>query len=442
MFGSNNSQLRAGAAKRDITPEIGTPLSGFIARLAPSTGIADRLHTRAVVLDDGTGFIVIVQMDLLGLGRWHVDEIRRRCQLKWQVPPDRVMISTTHTHSGPGVLPLRGCAVTSLELQWEIIDRTLQAIEEAYQRRSEATLAVAREKFHLGVNRRQSTPNGVVLGVAPGKPAPDSVDVLRIRTAETTALLFSHAVHPYGLGGENTLISGDIPSFACELLESDHVVALFLNGCAGNIAPEDAFGGIEVARQHGKRLAAAAQQALAQAVEISGRKLAAASEHVYLPYAPLPSKARLNAMVADEERTVRPEERSNSSVREKIRVAQRDWMAHLSRVLEGELPLDPVLCEVQTIAVGDFALVAISGEPFFEIGQQIAASSSIRHIWTLGYCNSYCGYLPTRAEFPHGGYEVNDSYRYLGTWRLDSGCEGRVIAAAQRTLARTLAARG
>ncbi|MGE5110974.1 MAG: neutral/alkaline non-lysosomal ceramidase N-terminal domain-containing protein [Acidobacteriaceae bacterium] len=431
--------LRAGTAKRDITPPIGTPLSGFIARLEPSTGIADRLHTRAVVLDDSRSVIVIVQMDLLGLGKWHVDEIRRLCWSNWQVPPERVMISTTHTHSGPGVVPLRGCEVTSLGYQWLLIDRTMQAIEEAYERRSEASIAIGREKFHLGINRRQNTPNGVVLGIAPDKPAPDGVDVVCIRMADATAILFSHAVHPYCLGGESTLISGDIPSLACELLESQNVVALFVNGCAGNIAPEGAFQGIDVARQQGTRLAAAVKTAISQSLEATDWKLSGASEHVYLPYASLPTKAKLDAMLAEEERVVRPEERTNSSVQQKISIAQKDWAEHLSKILDRELPLDPVFCEVQTIAIGDFALVGVGGEPFFEIGQQIAASSQYRHTWTLGYCNSYCGYLPTRAEFPYGGYEVNDSYRYLDTWQLESGCEERVIACAQRTLARALA---
>lgn len=429
-------KLLAGAARRDITPAVGTPLSGFIARLSDSTGVADRLHTRALILSAGENSAAIVQMDLLGLGRWHVEEIRAACFRLFGIPPERVLISATHTHSGPGVVPLRGCAMASSDYQWRVIESTIAALRQAWSRRSAASLSAARVPYHLGVNRRQETENGVVLGIAPEKPAPRHLDVLTVEAGGKRHLLFSHAVHPYLLGAENTLISGDLPSLACARLERDHGVALFLNGCAGNIAAEAAFQGLPKAREEARCLAAAVTDAAAKAKPVRALPIAGFTERVHLPYQPLPTTGEIDAMRAQQERTVRPDERTQPAVVARIRAAMDDWATALKAAIAGHAALDPVFCEVQLLRLGEVALVGISGEPFFEIGQKIARKSPFSAIWVLGYCGAYSGYLPTAREFPLGGYEVNDSYRYLGLWQIGPEGGQRVIAAAGKLLQR------
>ena len=56
-------QLRAGAAKIDITPSMGVSLDGSISKNGPATSVHDRLHARALVLEDGTSKIAIVVVD-------------------------------------------------------------------------------------------------------------------------------------------------------------------------------------------------------------------------------------------------------------------------------------------------------------------------------------------------------------------------------------------
>jgi neutral ceramidase len=437
----SGNQLLAGSARREITPAVGVPLSGFIARLGPSTDVSDPLFTRALVLTHRDTTLVLLQMDLLGLARWHVDEIRRNCRSILGIPPECVLISTTHTHSGPGMLPLRGCLVSSLEYQWSVVKASLDAIVQAHRARERAQVRCNRVPFRLGVNRRQETPSGIVLGVDPKKPAPRLLDVAEVSMrGGSSCLLFSHAAHPYILGGAQTLISGDFPSLACQSLEtSAKTTAMFLNGCAGDIAPMRAFEGVAAAREEGERLAACARSAMNDAREIKIVPLGADSEQVYLPYAKLPSVEQLEALRLEEERTVRSEERSDLEVRAKIRAALDDWADCMKKIIQSQLPLEPVLCEVQVLRMGDLSMVAISGEPFFETGQRISKSSARRNVWPLGCCNAYAGYLPTKRSFQEGGYEVTDSFRYLDAWQLHPLCERIVVKAAQKLLAKAYA---
>src|SRR5437660_3459570 len=58
-------ELRAGAAKTDITPPVGYPMWGYGARHdKPSEGVLDPLQARALVLAAGKETIVLVSLDL------------------------------------------------------------------------------------------------------------------------------------------------------------------------------------------------------------------------------------------------------------------------------------------------------------------------------------------------------------------------------------------
>lgn len=394
------------------------------------------LFTRALVLTGGRTTLVLVQMDLLALAQWHVDEIRRACVREFEIAPENVLISTTHTHSGPGLVPVRGCLMADVAYHWQVIEKTIEAIREAHLVRRAAILHATRVPFQLGVNRRQGTVNGIVLGFDYRKPGPKFLDVAAVKMSNgDSCLLFSHAAHPYVLGAENSLISGDFPSFACRFLEeSAGTTAMFLNGCAGNIAPRRAFEGLAAVQGESERLAQAVKDAVSRARKIRALPLIARSEHVHLPHAKLPNATELERMDLEQERTVRPDERTNPAVVAKTRAAFQDWANALNRVLTHSDVLTPVFSEVQVLGIGSLSIVGISGEPFFETGQKILNSSPKGNTWVLGYCNAYSGYLPTRRAFSEGGYEVSDSYRYLGTWHLDPSCEHRVVKAARRLL--------
>lgn len=428
--------LSAGAANEEITPQIGIGLSGFIARLEPSNCIADPLHVRAVVLSDGTRLAAIVQADLLGLARWHVAAVREYASTCLGIPHECILLHATHTHSGPGMFHVRGCDVAHYGYQWQVVRKINRALAQAKKNLLPARFSLTSVPYTLGFNRREETSSGVILGFAPEKPRPERLDVASFRTREQEILLYSHASHPYMLGAESLCISGDFPSFASRELEANgQTFGFFLNGCAGNISPQGALEGLDRARSEGMRLASAAREASADVSDLdSDLRLEALSRQVHLPFAPLPSESEIAEISGQQERVVRPHQRANPAVQKKIRDAVDDWADMMTGTVRLKALLDPVFCEVQALRVGPLALVGISGEPFFEIGQSISAASPFEVTWPLGYTNAYCGYIPTRKEFPGGGYEVNDSWKYVGQWKIDDSGEERITEAARQEL--------
>src|SRR4051812_25810237 len=92
--------LRAGAAAVDITPQqfpMNMP-GGFSSNMA--TGAHDPLHARTLVLDDGTTTLAMVVVDNLGAGPDILDEAKQIASEKTGIPTNRMLISSTHTHSG------------------------------------------------------------------------------------------------------------------------------------------------------------------------------------------------------------------------------------------------------------------------------------------------------------------------------------------------------
>lgn len=425
------SGLQAGAARIGITPPAGTGLSGFVARTQRSTGVADDLHVRAVVFKSAAEKLAILVFDLLGLSDWQVEEIRYRAWKRCGILPWNLMLSSTHTHSGPGIVQVRGCDAAELAYVWTVIERAVEALAKATDDLKPAEPWLARMPYKFGVNRRVIDQNGhASLGVAPDLPAPHELDVLTLERLDAPPVwLFSHSAHPYILGGESLLISGDFPSVAAAQIEASApgATALFLNGCAGDIAPLGAFQGLGRLRIEGERLARRTLESRQSADNISALPLRANSLRIRLDYAPLPKANEIDSLLSVGEETVRPEERTSPEVQARIRSAYADWAYHLRRIVEGREPLAPVIAEVQTLRIGDLTLIGISGEPFWQTGEKLKRLASTPHAWSLGYCNAYSGYLPPAEAIPQGGYEVDDSWRYLGTWRLDAGSEQRLV---------------
>jgi hypothetical protein len=67
----------------------------------------------------------------------------------------------------------------------------------------------------------------------------------------------------------------------------------------------------------------------------------------------------------------------------------------------------PHEAEVQVIALGpDLAFVGLPGEIFTEIGQAIKRASPFRYTVIVELANGSVGYVPDRAAYAQGAYEV------------------------------------
>ena len=83
---------------------------------------------------------------------------------------------------------------------------------------------------------------------------------------------------------------------------------------------------------------------------------------------------------------------------------------------------------MSVVTVGNLALVGIPGELFVELGLALKANPHVAQTFVAGYCNDLIGYIPTRAAYAEGGYEVD-------TARIAAGSGETIVETALTALA-------
>ncbi|NPV48321.1 MAG: hypothetical protein HPY69_15385 [Armatimonadetes bacterium] len=414
--------VAAGVGRAEITPPVGIKQSGYASRQTGSVGIHDDLTATALYLEQDGEPAALVGLDIIMFSEDEVNAIRQVCTELTGIPGERIMLACTHTHAGPLTGPgeddpLRAAYAECL--RWQIAG----AIREAMQSPRPVCLAHSRKAVRLAGNRRERAAEGTILGYNPHAPTPTAADVVRL-TADDGSLMAALVVydcHGTTLGPDNLLISADYPGHARRLLESlmPGCRAIVLGGCGANQNPYPR-GTHELARQHGQRLGAAACQGLLEVSEARPvERLGVATHAARLPVAPLPSLDECRRQLAAAEAAAEaeraaagdPEAALSWAVGRALRQAQERLEAAESGLSDLGIPVN-----LQVIALDDVAFVGLPGEIFFEIGQAIRAASPFPVTLPLGWTNGSIGYIPTGAEVPFGGYEVElarASYRGL-----------------------------
>ena len=101
---SVRAELRAGAAKVDVTPTFLPVIrnGGFLE--ATDNKVNDPLHARCLVLDDRVTRLAIVVVDSCMLPIDLCDEAKRLASEKTGIPINCILISATHSHSAPSAM--------------------------------------------------------------------------------------------------------------------------------------------------------------------------------------------------------------------------------------------------------------------------------------------------------------------------------------------------
>jgi neutral/alkaline ceramidase-like enzyme len=440
-------QLMAGAAEVVITPPAGIDLTGYANRPSAAVGKHDDLYARALALQgeqSGGSRLALVSIDVLGFEIGDADRLRRLVEQEAGIPAAAVLLNCSHTHAGPATMALRGLgqrdpAYDTLLARW-----IAGAVRAAHDRLEPAVLRWGETQAWIGRNRREQRPDGrMVIGANEGGPYDPRVATLRLDRADGSplAIWFSHATHPVTYGSDNVRFSADYPGAAVETVRrlapggSADFTALFAQGCCGDINPRRRGGGPE-AQTSGRILGAAAAIAAEESTAIGAAPLAAALETLALPTLP---PAVEEARALKERHAARREElRAEGAGAYRLRQPEAmiawadDALAAAQRPPEERTLPFPV----QALRLGPVAVVAMAGEVFVRIGQEIARRSPFPHTVVLGYSNGLLGYVPTADAYPLGGYEVSDAYRYFGTLMIAPESEALILACIDRLLAR------
>lgn len=430
----------AGLGRADITPPVGIKQSGYASRQTGSVGIHDDLTATALYFEQDGESAALVGLDIIMFAEDEVRAIREVCAELTGIPGERIMLACTHTHAGPLTGPGENDPVRSAYaecLRWQVAG----AIREAMQSPQPVSLAYRRQAVRLAGNRRERTAEGTILGYNPHAPTPTAADVVALTAADGSlmATIVVYDCHGTTLGPDNLLLSADYPGHARRLLESlvPGSRAMVLGGCGANQNPYPR-GTHELARQHGRRLGAAAYQALLENAEAQPvQRLNVATHAAQLPVAPLPSVAECRQQLAAAEAAAEaeraaagdPEAKLSWAVERALRQARERLEAAESGATDLGIPVD-----LQVLALDDMAFIGLPGEIFFEIGQAIRAASPFPVTFPLGWTNGSIGYVPTAAEVPFGGYEVELARANHRGLPARDDADSALVAAATRAL--------
>jgi hypothetical protein len=246
------AEYRAGAAQVVITPPRGMPMAGYYyVRL--NEGVHDDLHAKAIVIEGDGGKVALVALDLVNIPRHFVEDARSRIEKETGIPGSRVMISATHSHTGPELgSRLKGIDAATEDLAQSYYKTLPGKIAESVRLANSSlgpvtiSAGVGRE---VGVSfiRRYFMTDGSV-GWNPGKLNPKilrptsqidpDIGIVSFEAAERKPLAtyVNFANHLDTMGGMK--FSADYAyTLAKDLADAEgpQMLTVFTIGCAGNI---------------------------------------------------------------------------------------------------------------------------------------------------------------------------------------------------------------
>ena len=442
-----------GFARADITPQIGTPLSGYYHRRV-SDGVLDPLYARCLALSDGKTHALIFSVDNVHLQDAAVAEIKAEISRMTHVPLEAIFLACTHTHASPvSHVPRAGVA------HWEIIKpedvplirqsnrqiatRCAEAGRQALADLSAASILIGRgeakgvsfiRRFRMkdGTVRTNPGVNNPNVDSALGEPDEQLQLVRFVREGKKEIALVNFQCHPDTIGG--TKISADWPGLSCTYLESalqGRIEAIFINGAQGDtnhIHPKVAPGevvpsGYGMAQHMARVVAGAALSAWGTCAPVESGTLHAKIVGVKA----VPNKGSADEVAQAETWTALHQAGRGGE----IAGAGMERTANIAaayRILEVKDLPDEVELPVSVITVGtSLAFCGFPGEPFTWMGTEVKRRSPFAMTIPACLVNGMRDYFPVASAYTKGGYE-NATSRYA------AGTAERLVAGALEQL--------
>lgn len=448
---TSDTALLAGAAVSNITPPLGSLRVGSFAPY-PTEHVHDQLHARCLVISDGEMELAVVVCDLLGIHRSVSIEARKLIEKFSGIPPENVMISTTHTHSAGSALGTSRytneqelddyqrflaqriadgvrCAKNLLRPA-EIAFGKAEAGENLLSRRWHLREGKERRDYFGRINRvwKTSAPNDDY--THPAGPVDPHVYLIALRepAGDPIAVYSAYSAHYAGDTGQGH-ISADYFGAYSELLkerltssmQDPPFVAMMANATSGDIGLNYArfrdLKGPKGGYQRSRKLAAD----LVDRVEQTFNQL------TWSGHADLDVRFREVELAW---RTIEPE--------------LIDWAknveARAPRLAEGDLPVaarwpttpefiaplsyagrvqilaevkEPAKVPLQVVRIGEICIGTTPCETYTEIGQAFQQRSPFAHTFMVELNHGYLGYLPTPRHFALGGYSTWPGTNFL-----------------------------
>jgi neutral ceramidase len=472
-----NQSFQVGAGLYDITgPAAELGMMGYAMVDQKTAGIHQRLRSRAFVISSPCNGkrAVFVSADLGQIFQSVKQQVMEKLAARYGTlyTDANVMLSATHTHSGPGGfshyalynLTILGFDKQNLDA---IVDGIFQSIVRAHDNLALGSIRIASgDLLNASINR---SPEAYLRNPSTERSqhtydTDKRMTLLRLQTDTGTevGLINWFAVHATSMGNDNLLISGDNKGYASYLFEklkstnytaARTFVAAFAQSNEGDVTPNihggtngggaNDFESTELSGRKQYDLARtlydSATQKLTGGVDFRHTYVQMDAVQVAPAYTDGVTRTTCEAAIGDSMLAGAEDGPGYGSEGSTCEDIKNTWgvfnCTFFTTACQGEKPITletgtmtpypwtPEVLPLQVMRVGNLALVGVPFEMTTMAGRRLRkavqaklAPAGVTEVVIAGLANAYAGYLVTREEYAKQDYEGASTH--FGPWTL------------------------
>ena len=430
------AEFSAGAAKVDITP-IKLPVTvngGFLTNKVRI--IADRLHSRAIVISDKKETIAIAVVDSCMIPTHLCDAVKEQVFIKTGISKNRILISATHTHSAPSVMDL--CLGTDKDEDYSkfLPGKIAESIIRAHSKLQPAKAGWSvfdgsdytkprRWAFWPGTGTDPFGEKTIRANMHPGYQNPSATGEtgptdpwftlfsLVSENNQPIAVLGNFSMHYFS--GHSGISSDYFGRYSKELsarLGNGCVVALS-QGTSGDVWRAD-YG---KPREDSE---ISIQRYVKELTELSAQSLSTIKYSDNLPISMEERRVEINCRVPDEKRLNWAREVAKS-IKNNTPKNKAEVYARQALYLHQNPKVEIVL---QALSFGDFGITTMPNEVYALTGLKLKSWSPLSTLMNIELANGADGYIPPAEQHFLGGYTTWPSV----TAGLEIGAEKKITS--------------
>ena len=424
-------KLLIGYARIEITPEETVPLAGYgntSRRL--SQNVRDPLYATCLAFTDSQGQTALLYTtDLIRAYEDTTRRVRAELEKELGLPRDKVMIASTHTHSGPDLFNTGFESIVKYKDMY--VARLTAVAKLAMEDRKEAKLFATDARLekmnfvrhykmadgtYAGSNFGRFKGNVIVDHTSPNDPQMRIVKI--VREGGEDIVLMNWAAHPCFTGGlaEPNISADYIAEVRKYVEERTGMRFAFFQGAAGNQNARSRIEGEHRADdpvEYGKLLGDYAIEAMEALKPVAGGKVQSMLRETQCEY-----------------------DHSDDGMIEQAREVRKFWLETFDRPASCRLarsygmnspyaanavisrydrPVGGEPVEMGALTVGDLAFACAPYEMFAVNGVFIKENSPYENTFIVTCCNQGHSYQASEYAFEHGCYEVDQRKFPKGT---------------------------
>lgn len=393
-------QLLVGVGQEVITPKLGAMLLGYTP-LRPALSVHDDLHVTVFAFETNGVQALYLAADLCNMYYPEL-ELREQICRATGVPVTHIVVSCTHTHSGPHTA--KENEETFFYMEDIFIPACIRASNAALENRRIAQMGVGTAYSEVAVNRRQIKEDGKMThGQNPHGSWDPTMTVVSFRQPDGTPIgnIIQYGCHNTA-SGKNDEVTRDWCGVAIDRLQQvSGGVTAFINGCGGDCGPRlpngKTTGNLQMAMELGGKAAIDAVNAWRSIKLWQNAPLKVLSGDIVLPM----MKVTVENTLAQAEKLGDPEKLKGIPLN-----CYKRLMERAEYLRQGNTPKTEQVIERTVIALGPVAFMPLPFEPFSMITLRIKDHSPFPYTLCPGYSNGAMSYFPSIDQISRGGYEV------------------------------------